>query len=269
MEEKKRWIQSVFDRAAAVYGGERTSFFGTFGKRLVEHSGVTSGMDVLDVACGRGAVLFPAARKVGSKGRVVGIDISSEMVKLTKARVEADGLHWVTVQRLDAEKLPFEDESFDVVLCGFALFFFPSLHQALAEFRRVLKPSGVLAVTIWGQKPWLSAWVNAEAHKLGATGSLAESLLADEASLKEALSKAEFESIKIGKETSLFWHQSEEAWWQSLWEHGTRARLEQLESKDLEQLKSAALAKAQEIHEERGVPEQLQVIYGVARKEKR
>ncbi len=115
-------------------------------------------------------------------------------------------------------------------------------------------PRGVLAVTIWGQKPWLSAWVSAEAHKLGATGSLAETLLADEASLKEALSKAEFESIKIGKETSLFWHQSEETWWQSLWEHGMRARLEQLESKDLEQLKSAALAKAQEIHEERGVP---------------
>jgi SAM-dependent methyltransferase len=51
---------------------------------------------------------------------------------------------------MDAEKLDFPDTTFDAVLCGYAIFFFPNVLQALAEFRRVLKPGGLLAVSTQG-----------------------------------------------------------------------------------------------------------------------
>ena len=86
MEEKKRWIQAVFDRAAPEYGGERSPFFGTFGARLVELAKIAPDMHVLDVACGKGAALFPAAKRVGPQGCVTGIDLSAEMVQQTTER---------------------------------------------------------------------------------------------------------------------------------------------------------------------------------------
>jgi ubiquinone/menaquinone biosynthesis C-methylase UbiE len=53
----------------------------------------------------------------------------------------------IEVRLMDAENLQFPDETFDYVLCGFAIFFFPQLHKAMAEFRRVLKPAGQICVS--------------------------------------------------------------------------------------------------------------------------
>lgn len=267
MNEQKLWIRGVFDRAAPEYGGKRSSFFGDFGKRLVEVSDVQRGMNVLDVATGKGAVLFPAAQKVGPTGHVMGIDISSKMITQVRMQLEANALSRSDVRRMDAEALQFKDDTFDAVFCGFALFFFPSLNKALSEFRRVLKPGGTLAVSTWGKKPELSAWVNTQAQKRGATGNLAVTPLFDELSLKEVL-EARFEDVRIQAEATTFWHASSDEWWQSLWEHGTRARLEKLTASDLEKLKTEALKKAEQLSTDKGVPAHFQVLYGLARKGK-
>jgi len=80
--------------------------FRYFGARLVEAAGVEPGDRVLDVATGRGAVLFPAAERVGPTGEVTGIDLSPEMVRLTGAdlalgRLPGQVLVMQPVRRLD------------------------------------------------------------------------------------------------------------------------------------------------------------------------
>ena len=148
--EQKSLFSGLFDRAAPTYDQVGPLFFTHFGQRLVELMQIPRGAHVLDVATGRGAVLFPAAEAVGAQGRVIGIDLAPMMVQETAEVIAHRKLApQVAVMPMDAETLQFPDASFDYLLCGFALFFFPQLDRALAEFRRVLKPQGRIGVTTW------------------------------------------------------------------------------------------------------------------------
>ena len=100
-EHDKGWLAGVFDRAAATYDAAGGGYHDEFGVRLVAAAGVRSGDRVLDVACGRGAVLEPAARVAGRGGRVFGVDVSSEMVRLAGERVIAAGLDADTAKLAD------------------------------------------------------------------------------------------------------------------------------------------------------------------------
>lgn len=115
------------------------------GERAVEHAGVGAGDEVLDVACGTGNAALRAAAK---GARVVGADLTPELLAHGRERAEAAGVEveWVEA---DAEALPFEDESFDVVLSTFGCMFAPRHAVAANEIARVLRPGGRLAICSW------------------------------------------------------------------------------------------------------------------------
>jgi SAM-dependent methyltransferase len=115
------------------------------GERLVERVGVGPGTRVLDVACGTGNAAIPAAR---TGAQVTGVDLTPEMLDVARSRARDAGvdIEWLEA---DAEDLPFEDRSFDVVLSTFGCMFAPR-HEAVAEeLVRVLRPGGRLAVCAW------------------------------------------------------------------------------------------------------------------------
>jgi ubiquinone/menaquinone biosynthesis C-methylase UbiE len=260
----KQWVGKVFDCAASQYGERSCSFFSYFGRQLVEQVPVTVNWQALDIATGKGAVLFPLAEKVGPSGRVVGIDISEQMLKETSIAAQKRDIDWIDLLQMDAEQLDFPDNSFDAVFCGFALFFFPTLSKALSEFKRVLKPEGFLAVSIWGNDSELDALVNKEINRLGNTTSLTISPLCSAQALQQALELADFKNIKIVEETKEFLHNTPEEWWHSLWTHGTRAKLEQLSPKQLSDLRERILNKVKPFDQRNGLKEELQVFYGIA-----
>lgn len=74
MAQRKRQVAGLFDRASGTFDQVGPRFFSYFGRRLVEIAQIPSGSRVLDVATGRGALLFPAADSVGPHGQVTGID---------------------------------------------------------------------------------------------------------------------------------------------------------------------------------------------------
>ena len=132
---RKTETAARFNRMATDFDPQ--GVFAHFGQRLVEVVGVEPGQRVLDVATGRGAVLFPAIERVGTAGEAVGVDLAEGMVKAANEEAERRG--WgQRVRAMDAEQLDFPDAAFDRVLCGFGVMFFPHLDQALAGFRRVL-----------------------------------------------------------------------------------------------------------------------------------
>ena len=115
------------------------------GPRLVQRVGIGAGEDVLDVACGTGNAAIRAAE---AGGRVVGVDLTPELFdagrrEATEAGVDID---WVEG---DAEALPFDDKSFDVVLSTFGCMFAPRHQLTAAELARVLRPGGRLGVCAW------------------------------------------------------------------------------------------------------------------------
>src|SRR5512140_3367880 len=104
---REEGIIGVFSRAAPTYDRIGPRFFAHFGRVLVERAQLTPGAAVLDVAAGRGAVLFPAAQQVGTGGRVIGIDLSAEMVRETAAEIRNSGWQHVEMRQMDAEQLDF------------------------------------------------------------------------------------------------------------------------------------------------------------------
>ena len=102
---------------------------------------------VLDVGCGDGLDALLAAKRVGPEGRVVGIDLTSEMVRKARDTARQARAKNVTFQDGVAEKLPFPDESFDVVIANSVInhLCFDKT-AALTEIYRVLRPGGALGV---------------------------------------------------------------------------------------------------------------------------
>ena len=145
--DQKRSIAGLFDRVAPTYDQLGAEFFSPVGQELVARAEVRPGDRVLDVGCGRGAVLFPAAEVVGPSGAVVGIDLSARMVELTAAEVASRGLTTVSVAQGDAERPDVPPAEFDVVLAGFVLSFLPEPLVALTSARAALRPGGRLAFT--------------------------------------------------------------------------------------------------------------------------
>src|SRR5438093_12954754 len=101
----KQRVADLYTRAAGSYGKIGPRLFQHVGRRLVEVAGVFPGARVLDVATGRGAVLFCAAERVGPTGQVLGIDLSEGMVRETAAEIDRAGLANAEVRLMDAEQL--------------------------------------------------------------------------------------------------------------------------------------------------------------------
>ena len=146
-EARKAQTKTLFNTVAPDYDAG-PACFAHFGRRLVEVAGINAGARVLDIASGRGAVLFPVAESVGAGGEVVGIDLADAMAHATSAEAASRGLK-ARVDVMDAEELTFPDASFDWVTCGFSIMFFPDQDRGLAQMRRVLKSGGRLGISTW------------------------------------------------------------------------------------------------------------------------
>jgi ubiquinone/menaquinone biosynthesis C-methylase UbiE len=115
------------------------------GERIVRHTAVREGDVVLDVACGTGNATIPAARMAA---RTVGLDLTPELFGPLRAHALSAGVEVELVEG-DAQALPFEDDSFDVVLSTFGVMFAPDHQRAAAELARVVRPGGRLGVCSW------------------------------------------------------------------------------------------------------------------------
>jgi SAM-dependent methyltransferase len=115
------------------------------GEMLCEAVDLRSNQRVLDVAAGNGNATLAAARRFAE---VVSTDYVGSLLERGRERAKADRLD-VTFQEADAEKLPFKDGSFDVVLSTFGVMFTPNQEQAAKELLRVCKPGGQIGLANW------------------------------------------------------------------------------------------------------------------------
>lgn len=134
-------------RATWIAGdfGQIAKFLAAEAERFVNRLGLKPGMKVLDVACGTGNLALPAAR-LGAT--VTGIDIAPNLIEQARANAGAEGLT-ARFDEGDAEALPYEDASFDVVMTMYGAMFAPRPELVAAELKRVTKPGGTIAMANW------------------------------------------------------------------------------------------------------------------------
>jgi SAM-dependent methyltransferase len=140
LKEKHRKMWASGDYPSMV-----ETFLLPLGPRLVDAAGIGAGVKVLDVASGTGNAAIVAAERGAD---VTASDLTPELLDAGRARADAAGLtlEWAEA---DAENLPFEDESYDVVMSSIGAMFAPH-HQAVAdELVRVCRPGGTIGLLSW------------------------------------------------------------------------------------------------------------------------
>lgn len=115
------------------------------GEAVVARAALTSGMRLLDVACGTGNVARPAAR---AGARVTGLDLTPKLLDAGRARAQAEGLD-IDWREGDAENLPFDAGAFDRVTSTFGHMFAPHHQRTADEMARVCRPGGVIVIATW------------------------------------------------------------------------------------------------------------------------
>ncbi len=109
------------------------------------------GQRLLDVACGSGLPALALAERVGENGTVVAVDTSEAMLAATRRKAATLGLGNVETREVSAAAMGAPDASFDAVTCKDGLMFCPDIVAAVREMRRVLKPGGRYAFSVWAE----------------------------------------------------------------------------------------------------------------------
>jgi SAM-dependent methyltransferase len=139
--------------ASGDYPSMVETFLLPLGPRLVEAAGIGPGMRVLDVAAGTGNASLPAAE---AGAEVTASDLTPELLDAGRAHAESRGLELEWAEA-DAENLPFEDASFDVVMSSIGAMFAPHHQDVANELVRVCKPGGTIALLSWTPEGMLGA----------------------------------------------------------------------------------------------------------------
>lgn len=174
---------------------------------LLEFADPRPGERVLDLACATGIVARKVAPVIGNggRGRVVGLDVSPDMLSVARRRAASEE---VDVEWLEgpAEDLPLPDEAFDLVLCQQGVQFFEDPARALAETERVLADEGRIALNVWPpleRHPVYRALLEAEARHLDAhVGDVARPFMfGGDERLRTLLVEAGYDRIEIAERT--------------------------------------------------------------------
>jgi demethylmenaquinone methyltransferase/2-methoxy-6-polyprenyl-1,4-benzoquinol methylase len=144
-EGRKRNIRQMFARLAPRYDLMNRimtlGFDHRWRKETIDRLSLSGHSRVLDLGTGTGELAFEVLRRVPT-ARIVGVDITPQMIRLAHERDRHDAAGWVIA---DAERLPFSGDSFDAVVSGFVLRNVVDIDRVLLEQNRILKPRGCIA----------------------------------------------------------------------------------------------------------------------------
>lgn len=121
-------------------------------ERLLRELGLSRGDVMADIGCGPGFFTLPAARIVGTDGRVFAADIQGEMLSTVKTSATEEGLANVRVVKTSDTEIPLPAQSCDFVLLAFILHEVPQRSRFLHRAARLLKTKGKLAILEWEKK---------------------------------------------------------------------------------------------------------------------
>jgi len=142
-------IKETYAKLSKIYATLEERLEKKLRERGLEFLDVQEGEAVLEIGFGTGYTLVEIAKSIGETGKAYGIDITPEMVKLAKERLEREGLAGrVELSEGDARNMPYNDNMFDAIYmaCTLELFDTPDIPEVLKEIKRVLKPRGRLGV---------------------------------------------------------------------------------------------------------------------------
>lgn len=153
-----------YDAASLDYREAAQRYWRFLSHRTVEQLELRPGGSVLDIACGPGVSTAAAAAAVGASGRVVALDSSAEMLRMTLERAGALGIGNVEAVLGDMAHADFPAASFDAVISVLGVFYVPDMPALVSRLWQLARPGGQLAITTLGEgafQPAFGIWKEA------------------------------------------------------------------------------------------------------------
>jgi SAM-dependent methyltransferase len=169
------WMAGDYDRFSRYMEGSARDFY--------ERLNVAPGSQFLDVGCGSGQLALMAAK---DGLQVTGVDIASNLVERARARAQSEGLQ-ARFEEADAEALPFEDATFDVVASLIGAMFAPRPELVAKELLRVCQPGGTIAMANWTPQGFIGQMFKAVSKFIAPSGMPSPVLWGDETTVRERL----------------------------------------------------------------------------------
>jgi SAM-dependent methyltransferase len=158
----------IWDQMAAGWDDDRRWIWEAsrpVGEWLVDALDPQPGETILELAAGVGDTGLAAASRMGDAGRLISTDFSEQMVGAARRRAEELGVSNAEFRTMDAQQMDLDDDSVDGVLCRWGYMLMADPAVALRETRRVLRPGGRVAFSVWGD-PKRNLWASAPATAL-------------------------------------------------------------------------------------------------------
>ena len=138
--EIKDGIKNTFDNVAENYDSNQQFIISA--KGMVERISVDGeDIHILDLSSGTGNIAIELAKKF-PQAKIFGVDISNEMLNIAREKTKEQGVTNITYQVQDVENLDFKDMKFDIITCGYGLFFYPNMDRVFSNVCSMLKENG-------------------------------------------------------------------------------------------------------------------------------
>ena len=268
-EQFKNKITTIFDKVAKGYDNPSLRYFAFAADKMVDLAQLKPNEKVLDIACGTGMVTLAAAQKIKPDGRVHAIDRSGEMLAMAEKNVGKHALNNVDYHNMDAEELAFRSNYFDVITCGFALFFLPEPLQALKQWLRVLKPGGRIIMSTFTKQafqPYADDFRTAITETGFEIPGPVWQQFSEQTECEDILQQAGF----IDNDSLISQHgyhlKDEQEWWNIINNSGFRGVVDMLDEPQKDKFKSTHLTAIANYVDKKGLWLDVGVIFSIAKK---
>ncbi|MCG8006042.1 MAG: class I SAM-dependent methyltransferase [Candidatus Thiodiazotropha lotti] len=233
----KQTIQSTFDKVSSRY--DQNSFFGISAKRLARLLPAADGLQVLDISTGTGSVAIEVAINYPD-AQIEAIDLSREMLEFAAKKVQQMRLPNIRFIQSDVDELTYPADRFDVVTCGYAMFFYPDMEASYRAICKTVKPGGQLigsSFTNTAFNPYAELFLDRLKTKydLSPPGEIKDRLKTAQ-NWQALVESSDYTDLEIIEEP-IRYPVSVDEWWGLLNSAGYKSLLDQLKPEQLEAFK--------------------------------
>ena len=263
--EKKEQIAATFNSVAERYDSNK--FFSISARILVEYLELDESKRMLDISTGTGAIAVTAAQQCPEM-EIEAIDISVEMMNQAKKKAGNLGITNIAFRQMDAENIEYEDDSFDIITCGYGLFFYPEMENAFAKICNKLKSGGRVAFSTFAKDafyPYAEKFLELLKEYDVEAPELSRARLQDEEQIRTLCAQAEAVCVLV-KKHEIRYEIAVDDWWALINNGGYKSLLDQVEPQMLNEFRQRHLERIGQLSENGKIILNADSLYGMAGK---